>query len=142
MALLKKAEKQMQDSLAQLKLDLAKAEKDLAEAQGDLKKTEAEKAAVEFYLVQIKPGCDFITDNFQLRTDHRVAEKTALQGASGKLKGSAAYTTFTNEQRLEDLGTCKDICESDGRLHANCEACLADVTVPGYCADHASTAGC
>merc|ERR1719436_1515817 len=142
MARLKKEQADAEAKLAKLQDELAQAQKDLGEARRDLKKTEAEKAAVERYLAEIKPGCDFIVDNLDFRQRRRFEEKTALQGARGKLKASAAYTTYTAEQHQEDLGACADICNADGEDQATCKACLAKVTVPGYCAGHPGTPGC
>merc|ERR1740116_440358 len=67
----------------------------------------------------------------------QLAEKTA-----DLLKGTPAYKAAESEAELESLGSCKDICVDEGRGHAKCKACLADVTVPGYCAGHPDTDGC
>merc|ERR1719293_346770 len=98
MASLKDEQKNLQESLANLKLSLAEAEKDLAEARQNLKKTEAELAAVEKYMLEIKPGCDFITANFGEREARRAAETAGLNGATSALKGSPAYMTYTAKQ--------------------------------------------
>ena len=47
--------------------------------------------AIENYLEKIKPGCDFITENFDLREENRATETTALEKAEGLIKDTPAY---------------------------------------------------
>merc|ERR1719247_2212038 len=91
MTKLKDQEAADEKQLANLQDELAEKEKSLLEAQEDLKATTADKEAVEAYLLKIKPGCDFITTNFDLREKNRATEKKALETAIEKLKGSPAY---------------------------------------------------
>jgi len=142
MTKLKDEEKELGESLVKLKTQLAEKTAELLESKKTLKETIAVKEAAEAYLLEIKPGCDFITENFDKREEHREAETKALKKAADLLKGTPAYKAAESEAELESLGSCKDICVDEGRGHAKCKACLADVTVPGYCAGHPDTDGC
>jgi len=140
MATLKSEEASLQESLATLQESLAEAEKSLLEKQTDLKNTEAAKAAIEDYLLKIKPGCDFITSNFDLRESNRATETASLENAVTLIKGTPAYTSAVAEAHQESLGGCQSKCADEENVL--CKACLADVTIPGYCAGHPDTAGC
>jgi hypothetical protein len=126
--------------LAKLQDDLATAEKDLLEAEEDLKATTENKESIEAYLLKIKPGCDFIKSNFAEREKSRGIEKTALEKAVRLIKGTPAYKTAVNQATVESYGDC-DTCEKD-KDDVECKACLADVTIPAYCAGHKGTKGC
>mmetsp|Transcript_96605 Transcript_96605/g.273190 ORF Transcript_96605/g.273190 Transcript_96605/m.273190 type:complete len:746 (-) Transcript_96605:89-2326(-) len=138
---LKGEEQRLEQSLASLRLSLAQAEKELLGKQADLKATVAEKEAIEAYLLQIKPGCDFITENIGLRKANRVAETQALQSAEGLIKATPVYQTAVAAAHNATLGGCLEIC-AGSEEHVDCKACLARVSVPGYCAGHAGTLGC
>merc|ERR1719424_1878605 len=71
---LKDDEKDMQDSLATLNEELTEAEELRAKKSEDKKTTEDEKAALVEALKQLKPGCDFITENIDERKANRVTE--------------------------------------------------------------------
>merc|ERR1719299_118888 len=58
------------ESIASLEEQLAATEKTLEETTIDLEKTSKEKKALERYLLKIKPGCDFITENIDTRKDN------------------------------------------------------------------------
>jgi len=141
MKLLTDEEARLLKVLAGYKKDLAEAEEKLEERREDLKVTTAEKEAIEAYLLKIKPGCDFITDNIALRRTNRVTEAGALASARDFLEGSPAYLTAVAAAHNESLADCLEICAPD-EAHVDCKACLAHVSVPGYCAGHAGTPGC
>merc|ERR1719327_1660994 len=126
MAALKKQEADSQKNLANMQETLAEKEKELLETQEDLKATTADKEAIEAYVAKIKPGCDFITKNFDLREKNRKTEKDALEKAVGLIKGTPAYKTFTDESRVESYGDCKEPCVKD-EADVKCKACMADV---------------
>jgi len=88
---LKKTEEELRKSLVKYQKELADAEKDLEMKKLDLEKTEHDKAAVEKYLETIKPGCDFITDNYDDREKYRALETKALEKAATLLKDTPAY---------------------------------------------------
>lgn len=138
---LKKEEKELEENLAKLKVELAEAEEDLLGKQAEHKATVAEKEAIEAYLLKIKPGCDFITENIELRKANRKDEEEALKGAVKLLKKSPAYQTWVAEDHNETLGDCLSICAPDEE-DVKCKACLARVSIPGYCAGHPGTKGC
>jgi len=142
MTSLKKEEKELQENLAKLKVTLAETEEALLGKQSEHKATVAEKEAIEAYLLKIKPGCDFITENIETRKANRKDEEEALKGAVKLLKDSPAYKTWVAEDHDEKLGDCLSICKESGEEHAKCKACLAKVSVPGYCAGHPGTDGC
>jgi len=139
---LKKEQTKLQKSLAKFKKTLAEKKEALLEAQLQMKKTTAIKDKAEAYLLKIKPGCDFITKNFDKREKHRAAESSALKKAKKILKNSAAYKEAVAKAARESLGTCRDICTKAGKAHVKCKACLEDVSIPGYCAGHPDTKGC
>merc|ERR1719476_1301966 len=141
MAQLKTDEATFLRELASTKLSLATAIEDLARKEEDLKVTTEEKEAIEAYLLKIKPGCDFITDNLETRKANRITETSALNDARDFLKGSPAYLTAVADAHNESLGECLDICAGAEDL-VDCKACLAHVSVPGYCAGHPGTDGC
>jgi len=88
---LKDSEKDLQSSLVDLKKSLAEKESDLESNRVDLEETEREQKSIERYLEKIKPGCDFITDNFDTRESNREEETKALDKATQLLKDSPAY---------------------------------------------------
>jgi hypothetical protein len=54
---------------------------------------------------------------------------------------SPAYKKAVSEATVESYGNCKEPCVKDSEA-VKCKACMADVTVPGYCAGHPETKGC
>merc|ERR1719161_1967575 len=108
---LKKQQAKLEKLLADSQDSLAETEKNLLNDKEDLKDTTDDKIAAEDYLKKIKPGCDFITKNFDLREKNRATEKGALEKAIGLIKGTPAYKTFTDESRVESYGDCKEPCE-------------------------------
>merc|ERR1719265_2795863 len=141
MTQLKEKEARDEKSLASLKEQLAEAEEKLLRAKEDLKATVADKEAIEAYLLKIKPGCDFITTNFDLREKNRATETAALEKAEKLIKGTPAYQAAVNEATVESYGDCKGPCVKDAD-DVKCKACMADVTIPAYCAGHEGTKGC
>jgi hypothetical protein len=141
MAKLKKEEADSEKTLADLQETLAEKEEELLSAKEDLKATTEDKEAIEAYLLKIKPGCDFITENFDLREKNRATEKKALEKAIKLIKGTPAYKTFVSESTVESYGDCKEPCVED-EADVKCKACMADVTIPAYCAGHKGTPGC
>merc|ERR1712062_541492 len=103
-------EKELGESLVKLKKQLAEKRAELLESKKVLKETIAVKEAAEAYLLEIKPGCDFITENYDKREKHREAESKALKKAAELLKGTPAYKAAESEAELESLGSCKEIC--------------------------------
>merc|ERR1719449_322247 len=128
------------ESIASLEEQLAATEKTLEETQIDLDKTSKEKRALERYLLKIKPGCDFITENIDTRKDNRSAETSALNTAKDKLKSTPAYKSAAAAVEKDMLGKCADSCSDKSSVE--CKACLAGTSVTGYCAGHKGEAGC
>merc|ERR1719421_2675389 len=96
MADLKSSEASLQDSIADL-------EERLAEKKKTLAKTTKEHKAIEKYLLKIKPGCDFITENIETRNEHRAAEIEALQSAEAALKDTPQYKKAAEEAAKEGV---------------------------------------
>merc|ERR1719262_2053274 len=142
MADLKSEQAAKEEAPAKLQEELAEKEKLLLETREDLAVTEKELKAIERYLLKIKPGCDYIETNYEIRTENRGKEKEALEKATELLKGTPAYKAAVNAAEQEALGDCKTICNAEGQDHAKCKACLAGVSVPGYCSGHKDTLGC
>jgi DNA repair exonuclease SbcCD ATPase subunit len=139
---LKTQEADLQRQSAKLTKTLAEKEAELLKKREELAATEAEKKKLEDYLADIKPGCDFITKNFDDREANRATEQSALEKATTLIKETPVYKSAVAAQHQEDLGGCKDICNEVDEAHVKCKACLADVTVPAYCAGHKGTDGC
>jgi len=141
MADLKEREADAEKTLVSLRESLAQKEEDLLMRKKELKKTEGEKEALENYLAKIKPGCDFITENFDEREDNRATETAALERAEGLIKDTPVYKKAMAEAKTESFGDCKEPCTEDEN-HVECKACMAETSIPGYCAGHKGTKGC
>jgi len=138
---LKKEQATSEQALSDFQEKLAKKQKDLLDDQEDLKLTTKDKKEIEEYLAGIKPGCDFITTNIKLRNANRATEKAALDKAVKLIKATPAYKTAVNAATVESYGDCKEPCVADAE-DVKCKACMADVTIPAYCAGHKGTSGC
>mmetsp|Transcript_21490 Transcript_21490/g.52241 ORF Transcript_21490/g.52241 Transcript_21490/m.52241 type:complete len:792 (+) Transcript_21490:77-2452(+) len=149
--------KRAQEQVADAEAMMANKQEQLAGTREDLKKTEEQKADIEKYLAKIKPGCDFIQENKEKRDAARTEEKTQLEGAITKLKGTPAYKAAVAKETKEGLGDCAEKCfvmcdeqaVEDGKCfksaigtptdeaqpdgYAPCEACKRGVTVAAYC---------
>jgi len=141
MADLKKEEADLMKTLAELNATLAEKRAELEQKKAELEKETAGKLATEAYLEKIKPGCDFITEHFEYREESRASEAEALKKAIEILKGSPAYQAAVASAEEESFGECKAKCIGQ-KEHVECKACLAEVTIPAYCAGHAGTEGC
>jgi len=123
-------------------------------------------------LASIKAGCDYIytraTDpknNVLNRAAARTIERASLVKAEKDLKNSTAYKYAQVQKVHASYGECDEKCvpmlnarhadsgfdcqatPDDARCvglpdHVNCKACMAGVTVKGYCAGHELTDGC
>merc|ERR1719329_506213 len=142
MTLLKETESQIQDQLVELKKTLADSKIELESKRKQLTIAETEKVGIGRYLKSIEPGCTFITTNFDLRKQKRDEETAALSFAVQTLKDTAAYKTAVAASDNAALGDCASSCQGGYRTHVKCEACLAGVSEPGYCAGHPGTPGC
>lgn len=134
---LRSEESDLQTSLTTLQKSLAQASKQLVQKQRDLKETSHQKAKEENYLEDIKPGCDYIMQNIDARKQHRQTESSSLESAKRSLKASPAFTTAVEVAHNETLGDCLSLCADE--THVRCKACLADTSVPGFCAGHPAT---
>jgi len=141
MTSLKEEEASLEAALATLRATLAAKEEELFNKREDHKTTTADKEAIEEYLLKIKPGCDFITENFDERETNRATETTAMEKAVTLIKDTPAYKTAVAEKHLEGFGDCLDKCEGQEE-HVECKACMAKTSIPGYCAGHSGTEGC
>merc|ERR1719191_1725410 len=107
MAELKKEEAELQRSLVDHRETLATKEKEVEGKRVEYDETDTDKRALERYLDKIKPGCDFITENFDLREKNRETESKALNKATGLIKETPAYKTFQADSTVESYGECK-----------------------------------
>jgi hypothetical protein len=146
MASLKTSEEGYVEDIEKFNLDLTTFQKELEEAREDSSGTTAEKEAIENYLANIKPGCDFITQEYSARKAGRDAETAALNTAIDKLKATPVFAAALAAAKKEELGKCAEICEPEGapsRMdHAECQACRSGVTVIGFCAGNPDAEGC
>merc|ERR1719198_2431479 len=138
---LKQEEADMQEQLVNTKKELSEAELELEGKREELDVTTREKIAIERYLEKIKPGCDFITENFETRESNRGQEKDALEKASTLIKDTPVYKSAMAEAHADSFGDCKETC-TENEEHVKCKACMAKTSVPGYCAGHKDTEGC
>jgi len=141
MAELKAKEEDSQKTIIELQTTLATKEEELTQKEKELKETQADKESIEEYLLKIKPGCDFITKHFETREDNRATETSALNQAKGLLKDTPAYKAAKAQEKEDGFGECKEPC-NENEEHVECKACLAETSIPGYCAGHAGTPGC
>jgi 5-hydroxyisourate hydrolase-like protein (transthyretin family) len=141
MADLKAEEAEHEKNLVELQKSLADAEENLLLRKEELKKDKKDKESKETYLKKIKPGCDFITANFDDREDNRATEKEALEKAVGLIKDTPVYKAAMAEAHADSFGDCKETC-LENEDHVKCKACMAKTSVPGYCAGHKDTEGC
>jgi len=142
MATLKKEQSTLQKAFVKFQKTLSEKKLALMDTQEEMKKTAAVKEKAEAYLLEIKPGCDFITDNFDKREKHREVESSALKKAATLVRNTALYKASEAEKELASQGSCRDACTNSGTEHVKCKACLSDVSIPGYCAGHPDTMGC
>merc|ERR1719213_1549972 len=132
---LKTQEKELQETIVDLEEEIAEKENDIEVAHVDREKTELELKETERYIEKIKPGCDFITENIEMRKESRAAETEALNGAMDALKGTPSYKEAAAEAEAEALGECKEKCVG-AKDSIACKACLAGTSETGYCAAH------
>merc|ERR1719359_2257015 len=138
---LKNDEKSLQETIVDLEEEIAEKENDIEVNHVVREKTELELKETERYIEKIKPGCDFITENIDMRKDSRKAETEALNGAMDALKGTPSYKEAAAAAEAEALGECKEKCVGK-KEDVACKACLAGTSVTGYCAAHKGEAGC
>jgi len=131
----------LEETIAKLNKDLAGKEKDLEGKYEEETNTEQEKIAIERYIAKIKPGCTFVLTKYDARKTSRAAEKKALAGAKAKLKGTPAFKTAMQQAKEDGFGKCKATCLKS-EANVKCQACLAETSIPGYCAGHKNTPGC
>lgn len=141
MTTLKDEESGLEESLAELQKTLAEKEEELLMKEEEHKKTTKDRDAIENYLEKIKSGCDFITTHFEERETNRGNEAAALDRAYELIEDTPAYQNAVAEAHVETFGDCKEPCVED-EAHVKCKACMAEVTIPAYCAGHEGTPGC
>jgi len=132
----------LQTTLGTIQATLAQRRQELKTKKKEHDVTSKEKATLEAYLEKIKPGCDYITNNIAARKANRAEETESLEEAKQLLEESPAHAEAEARAHQESLGDCAGICNSQGEEHVDCKACLAKVSVPGYCAGHPGTDGC
>jgi len=89
----------LQDSLSSLNEELAEKKKTLSTKKVDLKDTKHAKEAIEKYIKELEPGCDFITENIDLRNENRETETAALEKADALIKATPAYKKFEEDKK-------------------------------------------
>merc|ERR1719379_2684320 len=105
---LKSQEGASMDTIADLKEQLAEKEKSLSETNVDLTKTLKEHKAIEKYLLKIKPGCDFITTNIEMRREMRAGETESLHSAINTLKETPVYKKLEAESEKGEAEEAKE----------------------------------
>jgi len=138
------SEEDYKESIIKFNKELTSAEKTLENKYEEQTNVEKEKISVERYIEKINgkgSGCEFILGKYDERKTLRGKEKEALEGAKTKLKGTPAFTSAQQAAKEKGFGKCKEDCNAD-EAGAKCKACMAGISVPGYCAGHAGAAGC
>jgi len=141
MAELSKEQRDQETNLVKMKNALAQTNEEMVAKKADLKQAMKDKSATEQYLESIKSRCDFILAHFEAHTKDREVEKNALENAQSLLKKSPLYQAGAVEAEAKALGPCKTVCQMDPN-DVKCKACVARVSVPGYCVGHPGTPGC
>merc|ERR1719235_1627546 len=113
MADLKSEEQSILDTMADLEEEIAEKENAIELSHQDREKTELEVKNLERYIEKIKPGCDWIDENLDMRKENRAAEKKSLTEAMDAMKQTPAYKEWFVEAERERLGDCVDICMGD-----------------------------
>jgi hypothetical protein len=137
-------EEELRESIVKFHKELTEKEKELQAKYEEQTDVEKEKIAVERYIEKINgkgSGCEFILGKYEERKTARGKEKDALEGAKEKLKGTPAFAAATQKDKEEKMGKCKELCLEDEE-GAKCKACMAGISVPGYCAGHPGASGC
>jgi len=98
MKTLKEEEETLQTTLVDTKKTLVETELELEGKREDLSVTTHEKEAIEDYLDKIKPGCDFIKDNYEFRETARGEEMTGLDKAVELLKETPQFKLAAEEE--------------------------------------------
>merc|ERR1719316_1658828 len=75
-----------------------------------------DRSAIEKYLRKIKGGCDFITENIDVRQENRNAEKSSLENAKEELYSTPAYKRAKAEEEKLAMGECAEKCMPDEKL--------------------------
>merc|ERR1719335_471461 len=110
-------EKESLDSLAAMKAKIASMEVDIADTTSlvaDKQETyddkKAQHDAVDAYLLSIKPECDWMDENFDLRKTAREDEIQGLDDAKAKLAGAGPELLSTSK-RVGKRSTTLDVDE-------------------------------
>merc|ERR1719384_385437 len=147
---LKEEAASLQESLINNKQLLAEKEQQLKLATQELKAAKEEKKRIEAYLESIKAGCDYIEGHIEQRIKNRATEAAALNEAEKLIKATPAYEEAVAIAHNETLAVkdCEALCACpEGEAcpkadHVECKACMAGVSISGYCAGHENTPGC
>lgn len=85
---------------ADLRQQIADAEERLQNAQNEFQRQSEIETKIEEYKASIKPGCDFILDNFDTRTKNRQTEKQQLEFGRNKVQElEGAGKTFREQEK-------------------------------------------
>jgi len=141
MTSLKAEEATLQETLSTKNVELANAQEEFLVKKKDLKTMRGLANQIKQYLKMIAPVCNFMDQHIALREQSRLEETNALKGARDLLMDTPVYKEAVAAAHNETLGDCKDICAIN-EAHVDCLACMAKVSVPGYCAGHPTALGC
>jgi len=100
MTKLKKDEKDAQESITELRVSLAEKQKTLHRKTKDQKATTKEKKALQEYLLDMKPECDYIVQNIAAREFNRKQEGEALDKAVKQIKDTNAYKEGELDEKI------------------------------------------
>ena len=75
---------------------------------------------------------------FALTLQEPSCEIAALERAEGLIKDTPVCKKAMAEAKGESFGDCKELCTED-ETHVECKDCMAETSIPGYCAGDEGT---
>jgi hypothetical protein len=102
----------MKAKIASMEVDIADTTSLVADKQETFDDKKAQHDAVDAYLLSIKPECDWMDENFELRKEARESEIVGLDDAKAKLAG-AGPGLISTKQRMG-----KKVLDVDAELRA------------------------
>jgi len=94
------AQETLEKQSADLRQQIADAEERLQNAKNEFDRQSEIERKIEEYMASIKPGCDFILENFDTRTKNRETEKQQLEFGRNKVQElEGAGKTFREQEK-------------------------------------------
>jgi hypothetical protein len=91
-----------------MKAQIADTELQIEEDSTEWKEKDQQKKATDAYVLEIKPNCDWIKDNFKPRAEARKTEMDGLDTAKGQLAGMQEMAAIATSNTVAAAATAKD----------------------------------